>query len=47
MTASLGTFSVTENKHISPDQALHQADEALYISKNNGRNRVSVGKEAH
>ena len=47
MTASLGTFSVSENKHISPDQALHQADEALYISKNNGRNRVSVGKEAH
>ena len=47
ITASLGTFSIAENKHISPDQALHQADEALYISKNNGRNRVSVGKEAN
>ncbi|MGH8107770.1 MAG: sensor domain-containing diguanylate cyclase [Arenimonas sp.] len=46
ITASLGIFSILENKHISPDQALHQADEALYMSKNNGRNRVSVAKEA-
>ena len=46
ITASLGVFSVGESKHISPDMALHQADEALYVSKNNGRNRVSIGKEA-
>ena len=46
ITASLGVFSVAESQHISPDTALHQADEALYVSKNNGRNRVSVGKEA-
>lgn len=45
ITASLGIFSIAENKHISPDQALHQADEALYISKNNGRNRTTVAKE--
>ncbi|MEO6171788.1 MAG: diguanylate cyclase [Arenimonas sp.] len=46
ITASLGIFSIGENKHISPDMALHLADEALYVSKNNGRNRVSIGKEA-
>jgi len=47
ITASLGIFSITESRHVTPDQALHQADEALYMSKNNGRNRVSVAKEAN
>ena len=42
ISASLGIISITGDRHLSPDQALHQADEALYVSKNNGRNRVSI-----
>ena len=45
ITASLGIIAITSEKHMSPDQALHQADEALYLSKNKGRNRVSVAQE--
>ena len=45
ITASLGIISITSDRHLSPDQALHQADEALYLSKNKGRNRVSVAQE--
>ena len=45
ITASLGIISIPSDRHMSPDQALHQADEALYLSKNKGRNRVSVAQE--
>ena len=45
ITASLGIIAITGDQHLSPDQALHQADEALYLSKNKGRNQVSVAQE--
>lgn len=45
ITASLGIITITGDQHLSPDQAIHQADEALYLSKNKGRNRVSVAQE--
>jgi len=45
ITASFGIIAINGDRHISPDQALHQADEALYLSKNKGRNRVSVVQE--
>jgi two-component system, sensor histidine kinase LadS len=46
ITASLGIISFGSDKNLSPDQALHQADEALYVSKNKGRNRVSIARES-
>lgn len=45
ITASLGIISINDDQYISPDQTLHQADEALYLSKNQGRNRVSVAQK--
>jgi two-component system, sensor histidine kinase LadS len=46
ITASLGVISFTNDKNLSPDHALHQADEALYVSKNKGRNRVSIAQDS-
>ena len=39
ITVSIGAAQLTEG--IAPGQLLSQADEALYASKNNGRNRVT------
>ena len=41
ITASFGIASLSE-KHISLDNLLKDADEALYKAKDNGRNRVEV-----
>lgn len=45
ITASLGILSISGDRQITPDQALHLSDEALYLSKNKGRNRVSLAQE--
>jgi diguanylate cyclase (GGDEF)-like protein len=40
ITASIGVFNVPVGFSFNPDDALHQADDALYAAKNSGRNRV-------
>ena len=40
ITASIGVFNVPTGSAIHVDEALHQADDALYAAKNAGRNRV-------
>jgi diguanylate cyclase (GGDEF)-like protein len=42
MTASIGVYSVPVGTTASADEVLHQADDALYLAKNAGRNRVHV-----
>jgi len=39
-TVSLGVTSYNSNEDISLDSLLHQADQALYQAKNEGRNRI-------
>ena len=43
VTISLGVaeFDSKENPVASPKQLVEQADQALYVSKRNGRNRVT------
>jgi diguanylate cyclase (GGDEF)-like protein len=41
LTVSLGVAVAGPDEQISPDQFLRRADDALYASKRNGRNRVS------
>ncbi len=41
VTVSLGVASVSEENGLSPEELLKKADDALYLSKRNGRNRVS------
>jgi diguanylate cyclase (GGDEF)-like protein len=40
ITASIGAFAVPPGSTLSPDEALHHTDDALYSAKNAGRNRV-------
>ena len=41
VTISIGVAVLKHGKKISPAKLVENADEALYISKNNGRNRSS------
>lgn len=40
VTVSIGAIAVNGNKQQSPEDVLRRADEALYLAKNKGRNRV-------
>jgi diguanylate cyclase (GGDEF)-like protein len=42
VTISIGLVSFDKNTNTAADEVLHRADEALYQSKENGRNRTSV-----
>ena len=42
MTASIGVYNLPIGEAISADEALHKADDALYLAKNAGRNRVHI-----
>jgi diguanylate cyclase (GGDEF)-like protein len=44
VTISLGIATFTGDMDILADDVLHRADEALYESKENGRNRTTVWK---
>ncbi|MFA5073497.1 MAG: sensor domain-containing diguanylate cyclase [Nitrospirota bacterium] len=41
VTVSLGVASLAENEDMTIEEVIKHADEALYLSKRNGRNRVS------
>lgn len=42
VTISLGVFTFNKYSKLSAEEVLHRADEALYQSKTNGRNRTTV-----
>ena len=42
MTLSIGVASVIPNKNIVINELMRRADDALYIAKKYGRNRVST-----
>jgi diguanylate cyclase (GGDEF)-like protein len=42
VTVSLGVAGIGDGEDITPEQLVRNADEALYCSKRNGRNQVSV-----
>lgn len=42
ITSSFGIATRATNEHTSYEELLVAADKALYVSKNSGRNRVSV-----
>lgn len=43
-TTSIGITSIPENKILGQDELLSSVDEALYIAKESGRNRVNLAK---
>jgi diguanylate cyclase (GGDEF)-like protein len=45
VTVSIGVAGTDGEQDISPEKLIKQADEALYLSKRNGRNRVSRASE--
>ncbi len=40
ITVSIGVATLIPKDHLTPKMLLHQADQTLYLAKNNGRNRV-------
>ncbi len=42
VTASLGGASTTDSSIVSPDELVSRSDEALYVSKRSGRDRVTM-----
>ena len=42
ITISLGIFTFDKNTNLSEEQILKRADEALYMSKERGRNRTTA-----
>jgi diguanylate cyclase (GGDEF)-like protein len=46
VTVSIGVAGVTDKEDISPEELVKKADEALYLSKRTGRNRVSYSPVA-
>lgn len=44
ISASIGAFLVRPGSHLGVDEALHQADDALYVAKNRGRNCVHAAE---
>ena len=42
LTISLGVATISGNREISEDELIRMADEALYLAKNSGRNRVET-----
>lgn len=44
ITVSIGVYSVIPNANTTKDEIIRKADNALYISKKNGKNRINVYK---
>jgi diguanylate cyclase (GGDEF)-like protein len=42
LTISLGVAGLSGSDEVRPEELLKKADEALYTSKRNGRNRVTA-----
>jgi diguanylate cyclase (GGDEF)-like protein len=42
VTISLGVYTFDQNSNIEAAEIIHRADEALYLSKERGRNRSTV-----
>jgi diguanylate cyclase (GGDEF)-like protein len=44
VTISIGVAAFTSGEDLTPEKLTKKADDALYVSKRNGRNQVSFGK---
>jgi diguanylate cyclase (GGDEF)-like protein len=44
VTISLGIAVIKSGEEVSPEKLIKKADDALFVSKRNGRNQVSVSR---
>ena len=44
VTISLGIAAIKNGEELSPERLIKKADDALYVSKRNGRNQVSFSR---